>query len=81
VGSVRSSDGASVQFGFVDNASVDVQIASIDATGAVSSYATLIPGATLEVATHVGDYWVVENSGGGCLAVVGVNGGGQATVS
>ncbi len=25
-------------------------------------------------------YWVVENSGGGCLAVVEVEGGGQATV-
>lgn len=80
-GSVRSSSGASVEFSFVDNTSADVQIASIDASGAVEPYATLTPGGTLGVGTNVGAYWVVENSGGGCVAVVGVNSAGQAVIT
>jgi eukaryotic-like serine/threonine-protein kinase len=80
-GSVHPSSGASVQFSFVDNSSANVQIASIDTTGAVEWYATLIPGASAAVGTNVGAYWVVENSGGGCLAVVGVNGGGEAVIT
>jgi hypothetical protein len=70
-----------VQFSFVDNSSADVQIASIDTSGAVEPYATLVPGATYAVTTNVGAYWVVENSGGGCLAVVGINGGGEAVIT
>lgn len=70
-----------MEFSFVDNTSADVQIASIDASGAVEPYATLTPGGTLGVGTNVGAYWVVENSGGGCVAVVGVNSAGQAVIT
>jgi hypothetical protein len=81
VGSLRSSSGASVQFGFVDHSSSDIQIAYVDSSGALVNEATLVAGSSGGYTTAVGDYWVIENSGGGCLAVIGINGGGQAVVS
>ena len=81
VGSLRSSSGASVQFGFVDHSSSDIQIAYIDSSGALVNEATLVAGSSGGYTTAVGDYWVIENSGGGCLAVIAINGGGQAVVS
>ena len=43
--------------------------------------ATMVPGAVLTVGTAVGDYWVVENSGGGCLAVFDIQGSGRVVVT
>ena len=80
-GSVHPSAGASVQFGFVDNSSANVQIDQISSSGAVAYYATLAPGVSYDVGTTVGAYWVVANSGGGCLAVFGINGSGHVTVT
>jgi serine/threonine protein kinase len=80
IGSVKSSAGASVSYAFANNSSGDVQIAMIDASGAVVPQATIEPGGVSGASASVGSYWVVENSGGGCLAVVEVEGGGQATV-
>jgi hypothetical protein len=70
-----------VQFSFVDHSSADVQISYIDPSGAIVNEATLVPGSSTGFTTYVGDYWVVQNSGGGCLAVVAIEGGGQAVVS
>ncbi len=78
---VRSSGGASVTYSFVDNGPSDLQIAEIDASGSRVPYATVVPGAVLTVSTAVGDYWVVENAGGGCLAVFGINGSGRVVVT
>ncbi len=80
-GSVHPSAGASVQFGFVDNSSANVQIDQISSSGAVAYYATLAPGVSYDVGTTVGAYWVVANSGGGCLSVFGINGSGHVTVT
>lgn len=41
----------------------------------------MVPGAVLTVGTAVGDYRVVENSGGGCLAAFGIQGGGRVVVT
>ena len=81
VGAVHSSAGASVEFSFVDHSSANVQIAMINAAGAVLPEATIASGGVYTAGTNVGDYWVVETSGGGCLAVVGVDGSGEAVVS
>ena len=81
IGAVRSASGASVAFSFVDHSSANVQIAEINAGGAVIPEATIAPGGVYTAGTNVGAYWVVENSGGGCLAVVGVDGGGEAVVT
>jgi Protein kinase domain len=81
VGAVHSSAGASVEFSFVDHSSANVQIAMINAAGAVLPEATIASGGVYTAGTNVGDYWVVETAGGGCLAVVGVDGSGEAVVS
>jgi hypothetical protein len=81
VGSVQSSDGSAVSFNFSDQSSVQVEIAAISTSGAVQWEATLGPGLVYGAPTSVGAYWVVENSGGGCLAVFKVDGGGQVTVN
>ena len=81
VGSVRSSSGAAVQYTFVNNSSVSVQVASIDASGAVQWQATLVSGADFGTSANVGQYWEVENSGGGCLALLDIAGGGQAVIT
>lgn len=80
VGSVSSADGMPVQFAFTDDGSTGVRIATIDANGVVAPYADIDQGGTLSVSTNVGDYWVVEKSGGSCLAVFGIDGAGNVTV-
>jgi serine/threonine protein kinase len=81
IGSLHSSPGASVDFSFADQSSSDIAVAVIEASGSVVSEVTLAPGGDYTAGTAVGVYWVVENSGGGCLAVVDVGGSGQATVT
>jgi hypothetical protein len=58
-----------------------VQLAYIDDSGAVVGVGSISPGQVYTASTNVGDYWVVKNSGGGCLAVVDVGGSGTATVT
>jgi hypothetical protein len=81
VGSVQSSDGASVQFGLNNNSSGTVVVDEISTSGALDFDATLSPGGQYAIGTYVGVYLVVEKSGGGCLAVFHVNGSGHVTVS
>jgi eukaryotic-like serine/threonine-protein kinase len=81
IGSVKSSDGATVSYTFVNHSSVDIQVAAIDSSGAVEVQATIEPGGESGASASVGSYWVVENSGGGCLAVFEIEGAGQATVT
>jgi serine/threonine protein kinase len=81
IGSVKSSDGAAVSYTFVNRSSVDVQVAAIDSSGAVEGQATIEPGGEFGTSASVGSYWVVENSGGGCVAVFEIEGGGQVTVT
>jgi serine/threonine protein kinase len=80
VGSVSSSDGTPVQFTFNDDTSTQVRIASIDASGVLTPQADIDQGGPFSVSTNTGDYWVVETSAGGCLAVFGINGGGHVDV-
>ena len=53
----------------------------IDSSGALEWQATVNPGAVFGTAASVGQYWVVENSSGGCLTVLDLAGGGQAVVT
>jgi eukaryotic-like serine/threonine-protein kinase len=81
VGALHSSAGASVEYSFSDQSSANIAIAVIDASGAETQEVTMSPGGNYTAGTSVGTYWVVENSGGGCLAVVDVGGSGQATIT
>ena len=81
VGRVASNAGSPANFTFADHSSANVQIAGIDSSGAEYGVTTLGPGEVYTANTAAGDYFVVENGGGSCLAVVDVGGSGQATVT
>ena len=81
IGSLRSSSGASVEYTFVNNSSVSVAVGSIDSAGNVSWQSTISPGAEFSPSAEVGQYWEVAVSGGGCLTVLDVDGGGQAVIT
>jgi serine/threonine protein kinase len=81
VGRVASNAGAPANFTFADRSSANIQISGIDSSGAEYGVTTLGPGEVYTANTAAGDYFVVENGGGSCLAVVDVGGSGQATVT
>ena len=81
IGSLHSSAGASVEYTFVNNSSVSVAVASIDSGGNVSWQSTISPDGEFSASADVGQYWEVAQSGGGCLAVLDVDGGGQAVIT
>jgi serine/threonine protein kinase len=81
VGRVASNAGAPANFTFADRSSASIQISGIDSSGAEYGVTTLGPGEVYTANTAAGDYFVVENGGGSCLAVVDVGGSGQATVT
>ena len=81
VGRVASNAGAPANFNFADHSSANIQISGIDSSGAEYGVTTLGPGEVYTANTAAGDYFVVENGGGSCLAVVDVGGSGQATVT
>jgi hypothetical protein len=81
VGRVASNAGAPANFTFADRSSANIQISGIDSSGAEYGVTTLGPGEVYTADTAAGDYFVVENGGGSCLAVVDVGGSGQATVT
>jgi eukaryotic-like serine/threonine-protein kinase len=81
VGRVASNGGTPANFTFADHSSATIQIAGIDSSGAESGVATLAPGEVYTANTAAGDYFVVENGGSSCLAVVEVGGSGEANVT
>jgi hypothetical protein len=81
VGRVASNAGTPANFTFADHSSANIQIAGIDSSGAEYGVTTLGPGEVYTANTAAGDYFVVKNGGGSCLAVVDVGGSGQATVT
>jgi eukaryotic-like serine/threonine-protein kinase len=81
VDSLQSSTGASVDFDFVNKSSGTVLIDEVSSSGGLINDATLSPGLSYLANSYVGLYYVVENSGGGCLAVFKVTGGGQVTIT
>jgi hypothetical protein len=78
---LQSSAGASVAFTFANNSSGTVVIDEVGSSGGLISDATLSPGQQFPDSTYVGVYFVVEKSGGGCLAVFHITGSGRVTVT
>ena len=78
---VQSSAGSAVSFNFVNNSSGTVVIDEISTSGSLIGDATLSPGQQFPDSTYAGVYFVVEKSGGGCLAVFRVTGSGQVTIT
>ena len=81
IGSVQSSAGAGVGFVFNNNSRGTVVIDEIGTNGSLFSDATLSPGQQFSGSAYKGLYYVVEKSGGGCLAVFKVTGSGGVTVT
>jgi eukaryotic-like serine/threonine-protein kinase len=81
IGSVQSNVAGGVNFPFVNNSRGTVVVDEIGADGKLYGDATLSPGGQWSGAAYVGLYYVVEKSGGGCLAVFKVTGSGGVTVT
>jgi hypothetical protein len=79
-GSLSSRTGAPVQFDFSNWTSATLEIYTIESGGVLDYYGPLSPNNDVLADTSVGNYFVIANSGGGCLAVFGVTGGGQVIV-
>jgi hypothetical protein len=78
---VQSTSGASVSYTFANNSSGTVQVDEISTSGGLIPDSTLSPGDQFADSTYVGVYFVVYKSGGGCLAVFRITGGGQVTIT
>ncbi len=82
VSSLQSTVGSGVSsFDFSNNSSGTVLIDEVGASGGLINDATLSPGLSYPGDAYVGLYYVVENSGGGCLAVFHVTGSGGVTIT
>lgn len=81
-GSIGSSDsGTGVAYSFVNKSAAEIQIWLVNSGGAGVLQSTVGPGGSFGRGTSIGQYWMVANSSGGCLAIVGISGGGSVTVS
>lgn len=81
-GSVRSSEaGQGVPYSFVNKSGSAIQIWLVDSGGAGVLKGTVGPGGSFGRTAATGQYWMVTNSGGGCLSVLRISGSGAATVS
>jgi hypothetical protein len=58
-----------------------VVIDEISSSGGLVNDATLSHGEQFPTPTFVGVYFVIDKSGGGCLAVFRVTGSGQVTIN
>ena len=70
-----------MEYTFVNNSSVSVAVYSIDSGGSLLWRSTIDPGAQFSTSADVGQYWVIKQSGASCLAVLDVDGGGQAVIT
>jgi hypothetical protein len=70
-----------VTYNFANNSSADIDVAVINASGAVVGEGAVGPNLVSGFSAGVGEYWVVENASGGCLGVLEIGGGGTATVN
>jgi hypothetical protein len=70
-----------VEVVFINNSSANLRLATISTSGAVQYADPIDPGETIQIGTSLDVYWVVENSGGGCLAVFMVYAQSQVTIS
>jgi molecular chaperone DnaK len=81
-GTIHSvTGGMGVAFSFTNSSSEDLQIIWLDYSGNRETYDTLDAGDTYNIDTYVGHAWMIADSSANCLAIFGINGGGQVTIT
>jgi hypothetical protein len=69
-----------VGYSFVNNSGANIQVWFLTASGSGQPYGTVAPGGSLSPGVKNGQDWMVANSGGGCLGIFTITGGGGITV-
>jgi hypothetical protein len=69
-----------VGYSFTNNSSADIQVWFLTSGGSGVLEGTVTPGGSLSPAVDTGQDWMVANSGGGCMDIFTINGGGGVTV-
>jgi eukaryotic-like serine/threonine-protein kinase len=78
VGSV--SGGSSAGYSFTNDSGTDIQVWYITTSASGELEGTVTPGNSFGLSAKTGQDWMVANSGGGCLDIFTITGGGQVTV-
>jgi hypothetical protein len=81
-GSIGSaSGGTAVGYSFINHSGASIQIWFLTSGGSGSPEGTVAAGGTFSPGVKTGQDWMVANSGGGCLEIFTITGGGGVTVS
>jgi len=80
-GSIGSaSGGSSVGYSFVNNSGESIQVWYLTPSGSGQLVGTVSAGSSYGPGVKTGQDWMVANSGGGCLGIFTITGGGGITV-
>jgi eukaryotic-like serine/threonine-protein kinase len=74
-----ASGGSAVAYSFANESGADIQVWVISG-GIGTLEGTVSPGDSLSPSVETGEDWMVANSGGGCMGIFAINGGGSITV-
>jgi hypothetical protein len=69
-----------VGYTFVNNSGADIQVWFLTSGGSGSQEGTVAPGGQFSPGVQTGQDWMVANSGGGCMGIFTITGGGGVTV-
>jgi serine/threonine protein kinase len=79
-GSIGSASGGSgVGYSFTNDSGADIQVWYIASSGGGSSEGTVAPGDSFSPGVETRQDWMVTNSGGGCIGLFTITGGGGVT--
>jgi eukaryotic-like serine/threonine-protein kinase len=80
-GSIGSASGGSgVEYTFTNNSGADMQVWFLSSGGSGTLEETVIPNNSFSAGAKTGQDWMVANSGGGCIGIFTITGGGGVTV-
>ena len=64
----------------MNHSGADIQVWYITSSGSGSLEGTVTPGNSFSPSAETGQDWMVANSGGGCMDIFTITGGGSVTV-
>jgi hypothetical protein len=68
-----------VGYSFTNDSGADIQVWYIASSGGGSSEGTVAPGDSFSPGVETRQDWMVTNSGGGCIGLFTITGGGGVT--
>jgi hypothetical protein len=69
-----------VEYTFTNNSGADMQVWFLSSGGSGTLEETVIPNNSFSAGAKTGQDWMVANSGGGCIGIFTITGGGGVTV-